>query len=212
VASGACGAAFALLAVLVTTGWQPLLTTDERQSARAYAFTVSHHWCEVLARAATWMGNTQTLVALTALVVLGCVWTRRFRLAAWLAVTVSGSALVNSLVKAGMERLRPPTAGALTSAHGFAFPSGHSQGATSTYVAVVLVVGWQVWRPGAVTRRTSATAVVVLVGAVGLSRLFLGVHWPSDVLGGWLLGSTCVLASTAALLSFRSLNDRSSQP
>jgi len=197
-ASAACATAFALLAVLVSSGWPALVRFDDHWSARAYGFTLSHHWCRVLAQAATWMGATPTLTVLTSVVVLGCLLTHRLPLGVWLGVTVAGSALLNSLVKLGMERIRPPTAGVLVSAHGFAFPSGHTQGATSTYTAVVLVVGWQVWRPGRRGRRVSAAAVTLLVAAVGFSRLLLGVHWPTDVLGGWLLGSTCVLAATSA--------------
>ena len=45
-----------------------------------------------------------------------------------------------------------------------------------TYVAIALVVGWQVWRPGALWRRTSATVVILLVAAVGVSRILLGTH------------------------------------
>ena len=202
-ASAACGVTFLLLAVLVSTGWSTLVRFDDRWSARAYGFTVNHRWCQVLAEAATWMGATSTLTVLTSVVVLGCLLTHRLPLGLWLAVTVAGSALLNSLVKLGMERIRPPSAGVLISAHGFAFPSGHTQGATSTYTAVVLVVGWQVWRPRRRGRQVTAVAVTLLVGAVGLSRLLLGVHWPTDVLGGWLLGSTCVLAATAAFPACR---------
>ena len=201
--SAACGAAFLLLAVLVAAGWPALVRFDDRWSARAYGFTLNHHWCQALAKAATWMGATPTLTVLTVVVALGCVFTHRLSLGVWLGVTVAGSALLNSLVKLGMERIRPPSAGGLISAHGFAFPSGHTQGATSTYTAVVLVVGWQVWRPPRSGRLATAAAVTLLVGAVGLSRIMLGVHWPTDVLGGWLLGSTCVLAATAAFPACR---------
>jgi len=126
---------------------------------------------------------------------------RRFLTAAWLAVTVAGSSLVNSLVKAAVEEVRPASAGAVTPADGFSYPSGHTQAATVTYVAVVLVVGWQVLHPGRRARIVSAGAVALLAGAVGCSRVLLGAHWPSDVLGGWLLGSCWVTAATAVLIA-----------
>ena len=94
------------------------------------------------------------------------------------------------------------TEGVLSSAQGYSFPSGHTQAATVTYTAVVLVVGWQLARPGPVARRTSAAIVVAVVAGVGLSRIYLGVHWPSDVLGGWLLGSAWVTAATFVLLRY----------
>ncbi len=158
------------------------------------------------------MGNTVTLTVLTSAVVLACAITHRYRLAVWLGVTVAGSATLNSLVKLVMERVRPSDAGLLTSAHGFSFPSGHTQGATSTYVAVVLVVGWQVFQPGRAVRRLSAAATTVLVAAVGLSRVFLGAHWPTDVLGGWLFGSTCVLLATAILLRLQRTRPDAPEP
>ncbi|MGW5240690.1 phosphatase PAP2 family protein [Monashia sp. NPDC004114] len=120
-------------------------------------------------------------------------------LAVWLAVTVGGSALLNTTIKLALERTRPPTAAALTSAHGFSYPSGHTQAATVTYSAILLVVGWRACRPGPQLRLASATIVAVLVAAVGASRVLLGAHWPSDVLGGWLLGSAWVAAAAIAL-------------
>lgn len=195
-----CAAAFALVTLAVATGWRATGALDDTWSSMAFSFTLQHQWTQAIARAVTWTANTSTLTVLTVCVVLACVLARRFTLATWLAVTVAGSAALNSAVKAGMERPRPPTVGILASAHGFAFPSGHAQGAAATYTAIVLVVGWQVLTPGRRMRVISATAVVLLVAAVGASRVLLGVHWPTDVLGGWLLGSAWVLAAAAVAL------------
>lgn len=199
-ASLACGVSFFLLAVLVGSGWSRLAALDEQGLARAYAFTLGHGWCEELARAATFLGDGWTVMALTAVVAVGCASTGRWGLAWWLVVTVAGSAVTGTVVKESMRRLRPDSAGILTSAQGFAFPSGHTRSATVTYVAVVLVVGWQVLHPARRTRVVSAAAVTAVVGSVGLSRIFLGAHWPSDVLGGWLLGSAWVTAATVVLM------------
>ena len=199
-ASVACAATFLALAVVVTVGSAWLDSLDERMSARAYAFTLDHPWCEAIARVATFLGNGQTVTAVTAVVAVMCAWRRRWLLAGWLVVTVGGGALLGTAVKVSVERIRPGSAGVLTSAQGFSFPSGHARGATIAYVAVFLVVAWQVFRPGRRSRVASAAAVTAVVGAVGLSRVFLGAHWPSDVLGGWLLGSAWVMAATAVLL------------
>ena len=199
-ASIACAAAFLVLAVVVTVGSHWLDSLDLRISARAYAFTLDHPWCEAMARVATFLGNGQTVTVMTAVVAVACAWQRRWLLGGWLALTVAGGALVGTAVKVLVERVRPDSAGVLTSAQGFSFPSGHARGATIAYVAVFLVVAWQVFRPHRGARVASAAAVAVVVGAVGLSRVFLGAHWPSDVLGGWLLGSAWVTASTAVLL------------
>jgi membrane-associated phospholipid phosphatase len=196
----ACLGAFLLVALAVTRAWQPLVRLDERWSAAAYRFTQDHPWCETLASTATWFGNGATIAVVTAVLLVVCVARKRSRLGAWLAVTVAGSALVNTLVKESTQRLRPPAADLLAPAHGYAFPSGHTQAATVTYTAAVLIVAWQLLRPGPRTRRAGATVVAVMVAAVGLSRVFLGAHWPSDVVGGWLLGGAWVLVATALLV------------
>lgn len=196
----ACAVLFVLLAIAVSVGWDSLVAFDKRWSSRAYSFTLAHGWCETLARAATSLGNGLTVTAVTAVVAIACMLARRRTLGLWLAVTVAGSALVNSALKYAMERVRPATAGVVTSAHGFAFPSGHTQIATVTYPAIILVVGWQLLEPGQLVRRLSAAVVTLVVAAVGLSRIFLGAHWPTDVLGGWLFGSAWVTASTAVML------------
>ena len=106
------------------------------------------------------------VAVLTAAATLICLFGRRWVLAWWLVATVAGSALLNSLLKAGLDKARPSSAGLLTTAHGFAFPSGHTQAATVTYVAVVLVAGG---RAGQVVGwlRPVAVAVVTCGGCRG---------------------------------------------
>lgn len=203
-----------VLTTMVALGWTWLVDVDRQWTSRAYAFTVDHHWFETVARLATWLGAGWTITVITALVTLACLARARAWLGAWTAVTVASSAVLNSVVKHVLERVRPQSAGLLTSANGFSFPSGHTQAATVTYTAVVLVVGWQVWRVGRLARRVSVIAVVLVVGAVGLSRVALGAHWPSDVLGGWLLGSAWVCFATLLVIARRpvSPSDRRSDP
>ena len=144
----ACLVPFLALAVAVAVAWPPLTRLDERWSGWALTFTQTHAWFHTLVLAATWFGNGATITVVTTLVVVGCAFARRFGLAVWLAVTVSGTALANTTVKHVIERLRPPSANLLAPADGFAFPSAHAQAATVAYTATVLVVGWQVLRPG----------------------------------------------------------------
>jgi undecaprenyl-diphosphatase len=198
--SAALVGAFVVLAGLVWTGNDRLTAYDTRWSARAYAFTLDHDWCLTLAHGATWLGSGPVVAVLTAAVTLVCLLRRRWVLAGWLVATVAGSALLNSLLKAGLDKARPSSAGLLTTAHGFAFPSGHTQAATVTYVAVVLVAGRQVGLVVGRLRPVAAVVVTAVVAAVGLSRVLLGAHWPSDVAGGWLLGSAWVMAATVFLL------------
>lgn len=199
-ASVACAVGLLVVAVLVLAGWGPLADLDSGWSARAYAFTVGHPAFESAVRVVTALGDGWTVSVLTAAVAIALAARGRWLLGWWLVLTVAGSALLSTALKHGLERVRPPSTGGLADAHGFSFPSGHTQAATVTFTAVVLVVGWQVLRPGPAARAASAAAVVVVIAAVGLSRVFLGVHWPSDVLGGWLSGSAWVTGATAVLL------------
>ncbi len=197
-----CLVAFAALALLVESGAEPLSRFDQLWSARATAFTAAHGWCEVVASTATRCADFWTITVLTVAAALVSAGRREARLAVWVAVTVAGSSVLNWLVKSGLERARPTVHGAAT-APGFAFPSGHTQAATTTYVAVVLVVGWQLFHPGGRWRKVSAVLVSALIAAVGCSRVLLGAHWPTDVLGGWLLGSAWVTAAALVLLRER---------
>lgn len=93
---------------------------------------------------------------------------------------------VVTLVKVIVERARPDAADAFASAGGYAFPSGHSATAVVVYGALALVAA----RHGGARVRTAAIgAAVALAGLVGLTRVYLGVHFASDVLAGWLLGA-----------------------
>ena len=201
-----------MLTALVVTGPTWLTSFDAQCSSAAHGFTAEHGWFETLCRAATWTAGGPVVVAVTSLAVLTCLVRRRGALGWWLALTVAGSALANAGVKAAVERARPVSAVTVPSAHGWAFPSGHTQAATVTYAAIVLVVGWELRRPGRSARLLSAVAVTVLAGVVGLSRVFLGAHWPSDVLGGWLLGSAWVTTATLLLVRVDRPRRRSEDP
>lgn len=109
-------------------------------------------------------------------------------------IGIGCSAAAAALVKGVAARSRPPLFDLLPSvgAGGSAFPSMHATQTASVLVLLGLLVGPHV--PAGRIRNVSATAAFTVVGAVGLSWLYLGTHWPSDVLAGWLLGGSCALA------------------
>ncbi|HEY7857171.1 MAG TPA: phosphatase PAP2 family protein [Candidatus Nanopelagicales bacterium] len=211
-ASLGCTAVFLVLSAAISAGSAWLAGFDSRWSTQFFSFAVDHTGLQPVVRLATALGNGWTVTLVTTAAVIWCATRRSWALGLWLVAVVAGSAVLSTLVKNGFSRARPATEGLLASAHGFSFPSGHSQAATVTYSAVVLVVGWQLARPGPLARRVSAALVVVVVGAVGLSRILLGVHWPTDVLGGWLLGSAWVTAATYILLRYVLPGDARSAP
>ena len=113
-----------------------------------------------------------------------------------------------TLVKVVVERARPDSAEALSHAGGYAFPSGHSATAVVVYGALALIAA----RHGGARARAAAIAGAVgLAVLVGITRVYLGVHFPSDVLAGWLLGGA-VLAVVWRLAVTRARRPSGSQP
>jgi len=110
---------------------------------------------------------------------------RRKRLAVIVAVVLIASALFTDLVKDSIARPRPP-GGPLIPEPGYSFPSGHTLNSTATY-GLLAFVAWRARLPQAI-RVTAIIVGVTVPVLVGLSRIALGVHYPSDVLGGWLAG------------------------
>lgn len=193
-------AVFAGVAVLVATEPAWFVDADQQVSASTEATAADTPWVSELAQAVTLLGSGWVALALVLAVGGALLVARRPFLAFWLAAAVGGSALLNTVVKAGVQRDRPDYPGTVIDPLGSSFPSGHSQSVVVTWVSVLLVVGWATVLAGQAARVASVLFVVLAVAAVGWSRVALGVHWPSDVLGGWSLGSAWVLAATAALL------------
>jgi undecaprenyl-diphosphatase len=126
----------------------------------------------------------------------------RRRLVAFLMVSTLGGSILNTAVKVFVDRPRPTYAdpAAITFQKGKSFPSGHAMSSTIAYGALLLI-----FLP-LIPRRYRPWAVggfVALEGLIGLSRLGLGVHYISDVLGGYLLGLAWLTASTAAFSIWR---------
>lgn len=120
---------------------------------------------------------------------------RKKRLAVYVAVTTLLGGAINSAVKLWASRPRPPFEDAVATAQGMSFPSGHAMASTVGYGVLLLVV------LPLLSRRRRAGALVAYVVAVGLisfSRLALGVHYITDVVGGVVLGLAWLLASSAA--------------
>ena len=143
-----------------------------------------------LGLAVTWFGNNATLVAFVVLTALGLVLAKRY----WAAFRVAFASGAGGLVVRGLKELfarSRPMEGVIP-AEGYSFPSGHAFASTVFYGMLVYLV----WR---LTERTWARALAAVVGplvilAVGLSRVYLNVHYLTDVVAGWLAGAAWLVA------------------
>lgn len=140
----------------------------------------------------TQLGSTPIVSAVALLALVVEALARRPWLGASAAVTIGLVALVNGGIKRVVDRARPDLLPPILAEAGYSFPSGHSSSAMVAYGIVAVLVARSPRLPGWV-RRTAVFACAAVIGLVGLSRVYVGVHFPSDVLGGWLLGGVVVL-------------------
>ncbi len=128
---------------------------------------------------------------------LGLLAARRWREATFAGVAFAGSALLNLATKQFFQRDRPALWESIAPEHTFSFPSGHAMGSATLAVTVSLLCWHTRWR----------WPVVVLAAlfavTVGASRIYLGVHYPSDILGGWAAGAAWVAGVYLVLFRIR---------
>jgi len=189
IAAGAGAAAFVVVAVLVQTG--ALDGLDERvvnlfAGHRRDALTTI---AQTLDRLDTWW----LLALLIAAFVGGLWWSGRMVQALYFGVTMVAALVLNPLLKLAFGRVPPGSDEAAAQAAMYAFPSGHTTSATAA-AAALAVISWPTrWRWPVL----AAAALFTL--AMGVSRVYLGVHWLSDVIGGLALGFTIAMTVRALM-------------
>jgi undecaprenyl-diphosphatase len=178
---------FALLLLLVRLQWAPLESIDHRAAAGLNSLVAGHPAVVSVVKAVTWLGSSGVLWTLTGTAAVVLAIRRRWRLVIYLLVTGAGELTLNPVLKALVGRLRPVVAHPIAYGNGDSFPSGHALGSIVCYGALFLV-----FLPAArgAWRRVFIVVICTLIAAIGISRLLLGVHYLSDVLGGWALGIT----------------------
>ena len=189
-----------LLVEVLSTG--PLTRFDERDATNQNAQDLSDRRRVDAAEAVTQLGSTTTLIVV---VVVAAVFLlavrRRRRQAVFLVTTAVLGVATNNIIKVAVGRRRPQFEHRVAHGFGNSFPSGHAMNSTVVYGSL-LVVAWVHLRTP--VRRLAASVVVVgSVVLVATSHVVLGVHYLSDVLGGIVLGTAFVLASTAAFRAWQ---------
>ncbi|MGH3664234.1 MAG: bifunctional DedA family/phosphatase PAP2 family protein [Micromonosporaceae bacterium] len=189
------GAGWAFGAVLEDVIARDELFTLNQPVAR---FVVTHRepWLTTVLQVVTAIGSITVLVPLIGMV--GLAWWRRdgsWRPLGMLAAAYVGAAVLSNSIKLLIGEHRPPAVTDLAHATGYAFPSGHTTAAAAVYgmLAILVAASTPTWSHK-VSLCAAATALVVLVGA---SRLYLGAHWLTDVLGGLTLGVVWTLTLVA---------------
>jgi membrane-associated phospholipid phosphatase len=192
-------------AALFWKAWDAVteLGTTVRADRSLVDFVVDHRsaWLTDVARAWTLLGSAWVVAPVVTIAVVVLVTRHRLPAAVVVAASSVGSALAVTTVKASVARPRPPVGGHLVSALGTAFPSGHAAQSVACYSALTWAVTTQVASRS--TRIMAWTGATLIALGVGWSRVYLGVHWPSDVLGGWTLAAGWLAALVLADL-FRS--------
>jgi undecaprenyl-diphosphatase len=145
------------------------------------------------------LGGVAVLTLLTFLVLGFLALQRQWRLALLLFAAVAGSTLLNTAMKRFFDRERPEIGYHLVEAANASFPSGHSMLSATTYLTLGLMLAAITARFWTKVYFLSAAALIVVL--VGLSRIYLGVHFPTDVAAGWSIGAAWALG--CALIAHR---------
>jgi undecaprenyl-diphosphatase len=150
----------------------------------------------------THMGDPLTLAAIGSAVALVLLWQRHFLLCATWALAVVGNGLLNPALKSIFARARPLHEHGLAAASGFSFPSGHASGSVVAYGMLAYVLVRLLPAPWSAARLPVVLAAAAIACTVGSSRVFLQLHFASDVLAGFASGAAwlgvCIAAAELA--------------
>jgi membrane-associated phospholipid phosphatase len=158
-------------------------------------------WLTATMRVVTQLGSAWFVVVLL-VIVTGLLWWYQRPWAEVVVVPVSsvGAAVLVTIVKLAIARPRPSVGEIVATASGFSFPSGHSAQAVACYGALAWLIAHLT-----VTRRSTIAAwagAALVALAIGFSRLYLGVHWLSDVVGGFVLGAAWLSVTLSAVAAW----------
>jgi undecaprenyl-diphosphatase len=192
-----------LLSQVVDEG--PLTVYDRALAEDLHEIVRDQPWTVTPLEVLSFLGKPIWFYLLVGVAGAYLLWRGRRRLLAYLVLTGIGGGLVDTVVKEVVSRDRPKLEDPVATAWGMSFPSGHAFTSTAMYGALLLVFMPAIpkrFRPVAIA------AYATLVTAIAFSRLALGVHFLTDVVGGILLGAAWLAAATAAFSIWRAERGR----
>lgn len=169
-------------------------------------------WLTEVVTGVTALGGTIAVVGITTILSAYLVLRRRFGDVLFLLGAVVGAQILTTGLKLTVARHRPAFDDPLAIGTGFSFPSGHALSSTALYGAIALIAAADVGTPA--RRRVFFLVAAALVGLIGFSRLYLGVHYLSDVLAGFAIGVAWLsgLALVRRYLERRTADERRRTP
>ena len=205
--------AFVMLAGVVTAGWTDRIDTALLLALRDGADPtdpLGPAWVEEFGRDVTALGSVGLISAVNLAAVGYLLLTGRWRTAVLLVVAIGGGMLLGLGLKEVFDRPRPDLVPHGTAVFTASFPSAHATMAAATWLTLGALLA-RVQSQPRVRAYVLGLAMVVTL-AVGISRVYLGVHWPSDVLAGWALGAAWAVGVWLVARRLIRRRDRSANP
>lgn len=134
----------------------------------------------------TALGSLAVLTIVTTFAAGYLIAARKPALAGFMVGSVVGGALISTLLKALYARTRPDLVAHLVGTDSASFPSGHAMNSAVTYLTLAVLLSRA--EKSVAVRRFLISMAIALTLTIGFSRLYLGVHWPTDVAAGWIVG------------------------
>lgn len=147
----------------------------------------------------TYLGNSDTIILIC--IILIFFKKTRLQYGVPLAITVTCSFTIQTIIKVLVQRARPPVENFLISQGGFSFPSGHSCSGLVFYGLFAYLILYTA--VDKIVYKVIGSLFIALFLAIGISRIYVGVHYPTDVLGGWSLGLIILIIAISVVESIR---------
>ncbi|NYF25649.1 phosphatase PAP2 family protein [Sporosarcina sp. JAI121] len=167
-------------------------------------------WLTSIMKTFTWIGSGYVVASIAMIGFIGLYFALRYRQQAFLLIAVvAGSILLNSILKNYFKRERPDIHRILD-VNGFSFPSGHSMMAFALY-AIIAYIAWRN------VKTTMSRVLLILLTAfmiimIGTSRIYLGVHYPSDVIGGFVASALWLTFAISIYAYFKNKREKKERP